>query len=62
MSATILPLSSEVFLVAMLTQSDVDPYLAIIAATLGNWTGGLTTYYIGYLGNWTWIEVSARKA
>lgn len=55
-SATILPLSSEVFLVALLTRSGVDPYIAIGSATMGSWLGGLTTYYVGYLGNWEWIE------
>ncbi|MFR9651996.1 MAG: DedA family protein, partial [Rikenellaceae bacterium] len=55
-SATVLPLSSEVFLVALLTRSGVDPYIAIGAATMGSWLGGLTTYYVGYLGNWVWIE------
>ncbi len=41
---------------ALLTRSGVDPYIAISAATLGSWVGGLTTYYVGYLGNWKWIE------
>ncbi len=55
-SATIFPLSSEVILVALLTHKGIDPYIAISCATLGSWLGGVTTYYIGYLGNWKWIE------
>ncbi len=54
-AATIFPFSSDVMLVAMLA-SGGDPVLAIIVATLGNWLGGLTSYYIGYAGKWEWIE------
>ena len=25
-------------------------------ATVGNWLGGLTSYWIGWLGRWDWIE------
>ncbi len=54
--ATIFPFSSEVVLVALLTQSSINAALAIGCATLGNWLGGLTSYYIGYLGRWDWME------
>ncbi len=54
-AATVLPFSSDVMLVALLT-TGADPTLAIVSATLGNWLGGLTSYYIGYLGKWEWIE------
>lgn len=54
-AATIVPFSSDIMLVALLVAGG-DPYLAIISATLGNWLGGLTSYWIGYLGRWDWIE------
>lgn len=54
--ATIFPFSSEVILLALLTHPDTDPYLAIGCATVGNWLGGLTSYYVGYLGRWDWME------
>ncbi|MFR9603335.1 MAG: YqaA family protein [Rikenellaceae bacterium] len=54
-AATILPFSSDVMLVALLAAGG-EPIIAISSATLGNWLGGLTSYYVGYLGRWEWIE------
>ncbi len=54
-AATIFPFSSDVMLVALLA-TGADPVLAITSATAGNWLGGLTSYYIGYMGRWEWIE------
>ncbi|PIE85831.1 MAG: hypothetical protein CSA05_03675 [Bacteroidia bacterium] len=28
----------------------------VIVATLGNWLGGISSYWLGYLGKWEWIE------
>ncbi len=56
LGATIFPFSSEVILLALLTQPSVNPYIAISCATLGNWIGGISSYYVGYLGRWDWIE------
>ncbi|WP_346699849.1 DedA family protein [Barnesiella sp. An22] len=33
-----------------------DPWGCVISATLGNWLGGVTCYYIGYLGKTEWIH------
>lgn len=54
--ATIFPFSSEVVLLALLTQPETNPYIAISCATIGNWIGGITSYYVGYLGRWDWME------
>ncbi len=54
-AATIFPFSSDVMLVALLAAGG-DPIISITAATLGNWLGGLTSFYVGYLGRWEWIE------
>lgn len=54
--ATVFPFSSEVVLVALLTQPEINPYIAITCATVGNWIGGVISYYLGYLGRWDWIE------
>ncbi len=54
--ATVFPLSSEVVLLALLTQPSTNPYIAISCATAGNWVGGMSSYYLGYLGRWDWIE------
>ena len=55
LSATVLPFSSVVVLAAMLV-GGANPWLAIGVATLGNWLGGLSSYGIGYLGKWEWME------
>ncbi|MFI3277731.1 MAG: YqaA family protein [Rikenellaceae bacterium] len=54
-AATVLPFSSDLMLVGLLA-AGADPTLTILSATLGNWLGGLTSYYVGYLGRWEWIE------
>lgn len=54
--ATVFPMSSEVVLLALLTQPTTNPYIAITCATIGNWIGGISSYYLGYLGKWDWIE------
>ncbi len=58
--ATVFPFSSEVVLVALLTQPSINPYIAISCATLGNIIGGVISYYLGYLGRWEWIEKYLR--
>lgn len=55
LAATVIPFSSDVMLVGMLA-AGANPYIAIIVATVGNWAGGLTSYYVGWLGRWEWIE------
>ncbi len=54
-----MPFSSDVLLIGSLLAGG-DIYLVLISATLGNFLGGLTTYYIGYLGRWEWIEKYLR--
>jgi len=55
LAATVLPFSSEGVLVALLL-AEFDPVLCIVLASLGNWLGGLTSYFLGYLGKWEWLE------
>jgi len=55
LAATVVPLGSEVLLLAMLAYGyDLVPCLVV--ATIGNWLGGLTGYGLGYLGKLQWIE------
>lgn len=37
-----------------------DATSSILVATFGNWLGGMSSYYIGYLGKWEWIEKYLR--
>ncbi len=55
LASTVLPFSSDALLISVILAGG-DPRLAVVSATIGNWLGGLTTYYVGYLGRWEWIE------
>ncbi len=55
LASTVLPFSSDALLIGVLVAGG-DAYLSVTYATLGNFLGGVTTYYIGHLGKWEWIE------
>lgn len=40
--------------------ANFDPYYTIAIATAGNWLGGLSSYWLGWLGKWHWIEKYMR--
>ena len=50
-AATILPMGSEP-LFGYLQMVGGNPVALVLIATLGNWLGGLTTYWLGFLGRW----------
>ena len=55
LSSTLLPLQSEGVVLILLAQ-DFDPFLCLLAATIGNSLGGLTNYWIGSLGQTKWLK------
>ena len=55
LAATIVPFSADVMMVGMLA-TDSDAVTVIAVATMGNWLGGLTSYWVGRAGRWEWIE------
>lgn len=55
LAATVLPFSSDALYVAALA-AGTPPVATLVVGTLGNWLGGITTYYVGRLGKWEWIE------
>ena len=59
LAATVVPFSSEVVFTA-LVYNGMDAWNAVFVATLGNWLGGLTCYYLGRLGKIEWIEKYLR--
>ena len=59
LAATVVPFSSEVVLTAVLA-SGTDIYTAVIVASLGNWVGGMSSFALGYMGKWEWIEKYLR--
>jgi len=55
LAATILPFGSEVVFVTLLALG-LDPWICTLVASVGNWLGGMTNYYLGRLGKIEWIE------
>ena len=55
MAATVIPFSAEIFLIGMLLAGG-NPLITFLTATTGNSLGSLTSYFMGYLGKWEWIE------
>jgi membrane protein YqaA with SNARE-associated domain len=55
MAATMVPFNSTVLYIGILL-TGVNPWIVFLVGTLGNWSGGLTTYGVGRLGKWEWIE------
>ena len=55
LAGSILPFSSELVLSGLLAAGS-DSFWCLIAATAGNFLGGMTCYYIGHLGKIEWIE------
>jgi membrane protein YqaA with SNARE-associated domain len=60
LAATILPLASEVVFAGVVLTMGLDPWICVGVATIGNTLGGLTCYWIGYLGKLEWIEKFLR--
>ena len=50
-AATVVPFSSDVLLLGMLAAGG-NVWLCVLVATLGNWLGGLTSYWIGWIGRY----------
>lgn len=55
LAATILPFGSE-FVFAGLLAMGMNAWGCVIVASVGNWLGGMTNYYLGRMGKIEWIE------
>lgn len=55
LAATILPFSSDALYIAVLLATK-DSAGCLIMGTLGNWLGSVTTYWLGRLAKWEWVE------
>jgi len=55
LAGSILPFSSEIVLSGLLAVG-ASSTGCLIAATVGNFLGGMTCYYLGHLGKIEWIE------
>lgn len=59
LAATVVPFSSEALLTFLIVNG-TDFWTAVLVATAGNWLGGMSSFAIGYLGKWEWIEKYLR--
>lgn len=55
LAATVIPFSSELVFSAMVF-GGFDAWSCVFVATIGNWLGGMTCYYLGRLGKMEWLE------
>ena len=55
LAATVVPFSSDILLVGMLMAGG-EPITTVAVATISNWLGGLTSYWLGWLGKLEWLE------
>lgn len=60
LAATVLPLSSEIVFTAVVWKLHLDPWVCVGVATVGNTLGGMSCYWLGYLGKMEWIEKYLR--
>jgi len=61
LASTVIPLSSDIVMSSLILLN-FDMWTCILVATVGNFLGGLTTYGLGYLGKWEWIEKYFKKS
>ena len=55
LGASIIPFSSEVVF-SLLIINGYDIKVSLFVATIGNWLGGLSSYFLGRLGKWETLE------
>ena len=55
LAATIVPFSSDALYIGILL-TGISPWAVFVIGTMGNWLGGVTTYFLGRLAKWEWVE------
>lgn len=55
LAATVLPFSSDALYIAVLYATK-QPLACLLVGTMGNWLGGVTTYWLGRLASWEWVS------
>ena len=56
LAATIIPFLSSEALLSLMIVNQYSLGTVLLVATIGNWLGGLSCYYIGWIGKWDLIE------
>ena len=59
LAATVVPFSSEALLTYLIVNG-TSVESGVLVATAGNFLGGMSSFAIGYLGKWEWIEKYLR--
>ena len=59
LAGSVVPANSELVMSGLLALG-YDGWLLVLFATLGNLLGGMTCYYLGYLGKMEWITKYMR--
>ena len=59
LAATVIPIASEAFLIAMLSMG-YHPIVCLFCATAGNTLGGWLNYFIGLMGGVCWYSSNNR--
>ena len=55
LAATVIPFSSDFLLIGMLAAGG-NVVWTVVVASLGNWSGGMISYWMGRAGKGEWIE------
>ena len=55
LAATVIPFSADVLYITALQRTSA-PWACLAVAVAGNWLGNLTTFGLGWMGRWDWIE------
>ncbi len=55
LASTVIPMSADLLLIGILALGN-NVWICLVVATIGNWAGGMTSYWIGWMGRWEWIE------
>ena len=56
LAATIIPFLSSEALLSLMIVNQYNLGSVLLVATIGNWFGGLSCFYMGWLGKWSLIE------
>ena len=55
LAATFVPFNSDALFIVILLATG-KPLECLVVGTLGNWLGSITTYLLGRLAKWEWLE------
>ena len=65
LAGTFVPFSSEAVMGALLVTTGMDPFLTIVAGTIGNVLGSMFNYFIGRIGSIEqisrWMHIKERR-